>query len=147
MKKTNQIWITGAEWELMCVLWDAGVPCPPDDIYKALKTKMNCSTRTMRTHLDRLVRKGAVIPVKSESFARTCSYYVPAVDRATATENRKKNILKEFFGTTISSMLTAFIQNGEVSKTELTELKGIIESEINRSEDEKKNPSDTKKKK
>lgn len=147
MKKANQIWITDAEWELMCVLWDAGVPCPPEDIYKALMPKMNCSTRTMRTHLDRLVRKGIVVPVKSESFARACSYYIPNVDRVTATENRKKSILKEFFGTTISSMLTAFIQNGEVSKTELNELKGIIEGEINRTEDEKKTSSKAKKKK
>ncbi len=132
--KKKPIRITDAEWELMCVLWDAGVPCPPDEIYKKLQGKMNCTTRTMRTHLDRLVRKGGLVPVKSDKFPRACSYYVPGIDREAATEFRKKSVLKEFFGTAISSMLTAFIQNGEMSKNELRELKNIIDSEISKTD-------------
>ena len=51
--------ISDSEWEVMKLVWK-NHPLSSDDIVSSLVHRMNCSPQTIKTFINRLVKKGAL---------------------------------------------------------------------------------------
>ena len=66
--------ITDAEWEVMNVLWDAAGPLAADEVVGRLAGRKSWSPRTVKTLLNRLIKKG---PLAFEAEGKRYLYRRP----------------------------------------------------------------------
>ena len=127
--------ISQAEWEVMRVLWDAERPLSATEVTRQLEGKSSWKPKTVRTFLNRLVKKHAISAVKQDVRGVELLHYAPLADETTAIRAEQETFLDRFFGGTVQSMLAGCIQSGDISKEELRQLRDMIDREVNRGED------------
>ena len=120
MKKLPKI--SEAEWMVMSVLW-AKSPLTANEVVERLSGKTHWKPKTVKTLIDRLVKKGAV---KFEKEGRRHKYS-PAVGRAECVATERKSFLKRVYGGTMKPMLAAFLEDADLSADDIAELKEILE--------------------
>jgi BlaI family transcriptional regulator, penicillinase repressor len=113
--------ISEAEWEVMNVAWNKS-PVPASEVIEQLEVKRGWRPRTIRTLLDRLVKKGA-LKAKSEGKRYL---YSPAVKMDACLRKESQSFLKRVFGGEPASMLLHLVKNTELSPEEIKELKKIL---------------------
>src|SRR5215211_4584007 len=115
--------ISDAEWEVMRVLWAAGGPRSAGEVVDAAAGPNGWSPRTVKTLLNRLVRKGAL-----EFEARGKAYwYAPAVPQADCVRSEARSFLARVFGGDSAAMLVHFVRHTKLSRAEIAELKRILD--------------------
>lgn len=114
--------ISTAEWEVMKVLWNQ-YPLTSQEIIDQLAKPMEWNPKTVKTLLNRLLKKGAI---QFQAEGRTY-YYSPLVTENDCIRAERKTFLQRIYGGALSPMLAHFIQDEQLSEEEIDELKKLLE--------------------
>src|SRR5690349_16856841 len=96
--------ISDAEWEVMNVLWGAAAPLMASDVVDRLAAPGGWSPRTVKTLLNRLVKKRALaFEVHGKRYL-----YRPAVRREQCVRAESRSFLARVFGGAVGPMLAQF---------------------------------------
>ncbi len=120
MKKTPQV--SQAERVVMQVLWSQG-PLTANQIIEGLKGKTKWNPRTIRTLISRLLSKHALDFDKEGKEYR----YFPTVAEKQCAKHERVSFLKRVYGGATKPMIAAFIEDAKLSKSDLAELKAMLE--------------------
>ncbi len=120
MKKTPQV--SEAERVVMQVLWSES-PLTANQIIARLNGKVKWNPRTIRTLISRLLNKQALDFDKEGKEYR----YSPTVTEQQCTRHERVSFLKRVYGGATKPMLAAFIEDAKLSKTDIAELKAMLE--------------------
>jgi BlaI family penicillinase repressor len=120
MKKLPKI--SESEWLVMHVLWSKS-PLAAQEVFEQLDATTKWKPKTIKTLIDRLVKKGAV---KYEKDGRRYLYY-PVVGREECVTTERKSFIKRVYGGISKPMLAAFLEDAELSGEDIAELKDILE--------------------
>ena len=113
--------ISEAEFEIMKVVWKYA-PINTNEITQRLTRTTTWSPKTIQTLIKRLVTKGALTYEKqSRVFV-----YTPLVKEHDYINQESHSFLKRFYGGNITAMLSAYIENGQLSEDELEKLRSLL---------------------
>jgi|SRR5436190_20195459 len=113
--------ISDAEWMVMKVLWDRS-PLPASEIIEGLAQAERWAPKTVKTLLNRLVKKGAL---GYEQDGRAYLYR-PLVSESACTTAASEAFLARVFGGSLQPMLAHFVDEKRLSPKEVKELKRIL---------------------
>ena len=113
--------ISGAEWKVMRVLWEKH-PLAAYDIVKALEQTEKWHANTVKTLLNRLVKKKALTVEKYKNLF----LYSPAVGEADCVTAESQSFLERFFGGDVRPLLVHFAENKQLTEEDLQELRKIL---------------------
>lgn len=117
--------ISDAEWEVMKVIWERS-PLTANEIIETLKNETDWSPKTIRTLIHRLVEKGAV-EVNQEGRLNT---FKPIVAEEECVRAETKSFLKRIYGGAMKPFLVNFLKEEPLSRTEIEELKSILDEKV-----------------
>ncbi len=122
--------LSKSEEQLMEIIWQQDKAFMKDilDSYPEPKPAVT----TVATLLKRMQDKGVI---DYHVFGNSRQYY-PLIKKADYFRKYVGNIVKDFFGNSNLKFASFFASSDNLTKKELEELKGIIEKEINRKEDD-----------
>lgn len=113
--------ISEAEWEVMSVVWNTS-PIAASEIVEQLEAKRGWRSRTTRTLLDRLVRKGALtFEVDGKRYL-----YRPRISMEKCLRKESRTFAQRVFGGEPVSMLIHLVKNTKLSPAEIQKLKDIL---------------------
>lgn len=122
MRKLPQI--SEAEFEVMKIVWKYA-PISTNEITEKLLRTTSWSPKTIQTLIKRLVNKGALTYEKqSRVFV-----YTPLVEEEEYINQESSAFLKRFYDGNITAMLSAYIENGRLSETEIDNLRSLLSGE------------------
>src|ERR1041385_1338227 len=113
--------ISSAEWKVMRVLWDKA-PQPAYDIVQALEKTESWHTNTVKTLLNRLVKKKALTVERYKNLF----LYSPALKEADCVRAESQSFLERFFGGDVRPLLIHFAENKQLTVEDLAELQKIL---------------------
>jgi len=114
--------ISESEWLVMRVLWSKS-PLTADEVVEELAGKNKWKPKTVKTLINRLLKKRAV---KFKKQGRKYRYY-PAVSEAECVHMERHSFVRRVYGGTTKPMLAAFLEDAELSAEDIAELKKILE--------------------
>jgi|ERR1700679_3986045 BlaI family penicillinase repressor len=114
--------ISETEWELMKVCWSRS-PVTAQEIIKALSSREAWHPKTVKTLLNRLVKKRALGFKKSGRVY----LYEPLVAERDCVAAASESFLDRVFGGSLQPMLAHFAETRKLSPVEITELKNLLE--------------------
>ena len=120
MKKVPKI--SEAEWQVMKLLWKQS-PMTANDIVETLSKETSWKRETIRTLINRLVRKKA-LDFKKQSRQYL---YFPLVDESECVMEETRSFLDRVHGGSIEPMLAAFVESEKLSHEEIARLKQILD--------------------
>lgn len=113
--------ISDAEWEVMRVVWQGG-PMSAQDVVEGVRHKA-WSPRTVKTLLNRLVKKGALA---FESRGRAYVYRA-VLPQAQCMRAESRSFVERVFGGEHATMLLHFVRHARLSDDDIRELQRILE--------------------
>jgi BlaI family penicillinase repressor len=123
MQMSNQVpRISEAEWEVMNVLWEKA-PRTASEVIHALQEKTDWKPKTIRTLLDRLVKK-EVVGVNQSYKVYT---FIPLYTQNECQIAEAKSFLNRIYGGTMKSMLVQFFEEQSITEEEVRELRSILQ--------------------
>ena len=122
MKKSPGI--AECEYEIMKIVWEKN-PIPSREIIERLCPKMNWSPKTVKTLINRLVRKKAL----NYTSAGNAYLYTPALSREECVAEESESFLQRMFDGALMPMLTHFAKSKRLSREEIRQLKKILTEE------------------
>ena len=119
MSKLPQI--SEAEFEVMKVIWKHA-PISTNEVTEKLTQTTDWSPKTIQTMLKRLVTKKALTYEKqSRVFV-----YTPLVPETEYIRQESNSFLNKYYNGNIVSMLTSYLEDDKLSKTELDTLRHLL---------------------
>ncbi len=116
--------ISDAEWTVMTVLWNAAPrPLTANEVADALVPSTRWSPRTIKTMLNRLVRKGAL---KFKAAGKRY-LYSPGVSREACVRSETRSLADRLFGGATSALLAHFVEDARLSRREIAELRRLLD--------------------
>ncbi len=114
--------ISDGEWLIMQVLWSQrGLTA--EEVVTSLAGKIQWSDRTVRTLINRLLKKKALTFKKEGRKYR----YFPAVNQQQCVKQEHRSFVQRVYGGTVTPMLAAFIEEAELSPTDIEKLKQMLD--------------------
>ncbi|MHC4740673.1 MAG: BlaI/MecI/CopY family transcriptional regulator [Planctomycetota bacterium] len=114
--------ISESEWLVMRVLWSRdGITA--NEIVEKLAGRTQWKPKTVKTLINRLVKKGAV---RFDREGRQYRYH-PTVSEAECVRKERVSFVQRVYGGTAKPMLAAFLEDAELSQEDIAELKRILE--------------------
>ena len=114
--------ISEAEWLVMQVVWSSpGLTA--DDVIEALKDKVSWGTPTVRTLINRLLKKKALSHKREGRKYR----YWPAVSQDCCIRKERRSFVQRIYGGTVTPMLAALIEDAQLSQEEINDLKRMLD--------------------
>jgi len=120
MKKLPRI--SESEWLVMRVLWSKGA-LTANEVVEELAGKTKWKPKTVKTLITRLMQKGAA---RFKKEGRKYRYYA-AVSEVECVGAQRRSFVRRVYGGTMKPMLTAFLEDAELSAEDISELKKILE--------------------
>ncbi|RAP56458.1 BlaI/MecI/CopY family transcriptional regulator [Oleiagrimonas sp. MCCC 1A03011] len=120
--------ISEAESRVMDVLWSRS-PLSADDVVAALADHTDWHDKTIRTLLNRLLRKGALT---HERDGRRY-LYKPAVRREEYVSQESRSLIDRLFGGRVAPMLAHFREHEALSEDDIAALRRLLD-DIDREE-------------
>lgn len=114
--------ISEAEFEVMKVVWKYA-PISTNDITEKLTNSTSWSPKTIQTLIKRLTTKGALTYEKQGRMF----VYTPLVKESEYINQESDSFLKRFYNGNISSMLSSYIENEQLSDAELNSLRALLD--------------------
>ncbi len=115
--------ISDAEWEVMEILWSSDAQLTANDVVDRLGKKNDWSPRTVKSLLNRLVKKRALaFETEGKRYL-----YSPSVSRAECVRSRSKSFVASVFGGAVGPMLAHFVSESPLTPDEIRELKEMLE--------------------
>lgn len=99
-----------------------------DEVVALLRGKVVWNARTIRTLINRLLRKQAL---KYEKEGRKYRYQ-PAVSQEQCVKQERRSFLHRVYGGTVTPMLAAFIEDAKLSPEDISELKRMLDEKHTR---------------
>jgi BlaI family penicillinase repressor len=118
--------ISDAEWEIMTILWTQS-PLTATEVVAKLAGRRSWSPRTVKTLLNRLVKKKAI------DFSEQGKRYLyrPRVNRDACIRRESRSFLSRVFGDATGPMLVQFVRQTELSREEIEQLEKILREKSN----------------
>jgi BlaI family penicillinase repressor len=113
--------ISDSEWRVMSLVWDK-TPVAAGDIVEALSKPAGWHPRTIRTMLDRLVKKRAL---KATPDGKRY-LYEPLVSMEDCVRRESRSFLQRVFGGEPAPMLLHLVRESKLSPHEIKELKRLL---------------------
>ena len=114
--------ISKTEFEVLEVLWQQH-PASANEIIAKLNENKEWHEKTVKTLLNRMVKKGAI---GFEKQQRTY-IYTPLLERDSYTLKESKSLLERMFSGKIAPLVAGFAKSDELSKQDISELKQLID--------------------
>src|SRR5215468_10041560 len=114
--------ISQAESVVMEVLWRTH-PLPTEDIVAFLKDRRHWQEPTIKTLLNRLLKKGAI---KAERDGRRY-LYTPILQREQWLLSESEGLVDRLFGGRVAPFVAHFSKHRKLKKKDIAELKRLIE--------------------
>jgi BlaI family penicillinase repressor len=114
--------ISDAEWDVMQVLWDKA-PLTANEVVQRVAARKNWNPRTVKTLLNRLVKKRALEFETEGNRYR----YSPTVSREQCVRMESQTFLTRVFGGAVGPMLTHFVSETPLSEQEIRQLREILD--------------------
>jgi len=113
--------ISDTEWLVMHVVWQRG-PVGAAEVIEALLPETGWSHRTVRTLLNRLVKKGAI----RAELVDGRNIYRAKVAQSQCVRQESRSFLNKVFGGDASLMLLHFVQSEKLTPEQINELKALL---------------------
>ena len=113
--------ISEAEFEVMKIVWKSA-PVNTNEITERLQKTTSWSPKTIQTLIRRLVAKGAHAYEKQGRVF----VYTPLVGEQEYLNQESRSFLKRFYGGEITAMLSAYLEDGRLTETELQKLRSLL---------------------
>jgi BlaI family transcriptional regulator, penicillinase repressor len=120
MKKKN-LELFESEWAILQKVWDLE-PCAAPAVQEALQTEKGWAYTTVKTMMDRMVKKGLL---KTEKI-RNLYLYSSAVTQSQARKSEIARTLKRAFDGTFTPMMQFLIENNQLSEQEYNQMENLI---------------------
>lgn len=114
--------IAESEWRVMQVFWEKG-PQTANDVVMALSGEVLWKPRTVKTLINRLVKKGAVRYEAEGTRYR----YSAAVAGSICIRSETKSFIQRVYQGAMKPALAALLEGTELSTQEIQELQEILE--------------------
>jgi BlaI family penicillinase repressor len=114
--------ISEAEWEVMKTIWEHN-PCTSNQVIELLEATSEWMPKTIKTLINRLVSK----KVLDFNVEGRVYYYYPLLTKQECVKAENHSFLKRIYNGTLKSMLINFIEENELTKEEIRELKEMLD--------------------
>lgn len=114
--------ISEAEHHVMKVIWNDN-PITSMKIIQALTEITDWKPKTIKTLINRLLRKGAI---GYEASGNKYNYY-PLIQEEVFVKAESRSFLKRVFGGAMKPMLSTMVENEDLSPEDIEDLKRILE--------------------
>jgi BlaI family penicillinase repressor len=115
--------ISEAEWKVMKVLWASKDPLAAYDIIQVLAQIEDWKPETVKTLLNRLVKKGAL---GYKKYKNLYLYYALASE-TDCIRAESETFLARFFDGALEPMLAHFVEEHPLTPVQIRELKKILD--------------------
>ena len=120
--KMNQIpTISEAEHQVMKIIWKDN-PIMASDIINVLTKTTDWKPKTIKTLINRLLKKGAI---GFEKSGREYNYY-PLIEEADFVKTESRMFVKRLFGGSMKPMLVSMVENEDLTLEDIDELRKYI---------------------
>ena len=113
--------ISEAESVVMEVLWQRS-PCSAEDVSAELSREQDWQEATIKTLLNRLLKKGAIRAVKEGRRY----LYAPVLKREDWVHGQSRSLLDRLFDGRVAPLVAHFSEKGKLSRKDIAELKRLI---------------------
>jgi BlaI family penicillinase repressor len=113
--------IADTEWLVMRVVWQMG-PVGAAEVIAAVLPQTGWSHRTVRTLLNRLVKKGAL----RAEMVDGRNIYRAKVAQSQCVRQESRSFLNRVFEGDAGRMLVHFVQNEKITPEQIKELKALL---------------------
>lgn len=117
--------ISDAEWNVMNVVWE-NEKCTANEIVDILSTKTMWKPKTIKTMINRLVKKGA-LSYEIDSENKKTYRYFSNVSESECVKDASNSFIKRVFKGSLNAMMANFVEEGELTEDEIQELKDILD--------------------
>ena len=114
--------ISNAEFEVLNIIWKNN-PVSAEDIVLSLNKEKQWHEKTVKTLLNRLVKKQAL---DFEKSSRKYLYY-PLIAREDYTRKESQSFIQRVFAGRVSPLVAGFVKDNSLQKEDIDELKQLIE--------------------
>jgi len=114
--------ISQTEWQIMEELWDKA-PLSASEIHERLASKTDCSVQTVRSLLERLLRKGAA----SRKKVHGVWVFHAAMERESCLLRESKSFLERFFDADPVPLFAHLMANDVLTEDDITQLRRILD--------------------
>jgi predicted transcriptional regulator len=114
--------ISDAESVVMEVLWQRS-PRAAEDVVAALAPRQDWQEATVKTLLNRLLKKGAI---RAEKDGRRF-LYSPAIEREAWVLDESQGLLERLFGGRVAPLVAHFSAQRRLSRKDIAELRRLLE--------------------
>lgn len=127
---TNLPQISEAEFEVMKVIWKYA-PINTNQVTEHLTKTTDWNPKTIHTLLKRLVTKGAITYEKQSRIF----VYTPLIKETEYIHQESKSFIKRFFHGDIFSMVSSYLEDDNLSETEINSLRELLSKHSGDKED------------
>lgn len=121
--KKQSVAISDAESLVMDVLWRGRPGMPAEQVIAALVSEQNWQEATIKTLLNRLLKKGAL----SASKDGRRYLYTAVLKRDQWVSSESTSMLERLFGGRVAPLVAHFGKHRKLSPSDIAELKKLIE--------------------
>ncbi|HPS55543.1 MAG TPA: BlaI/MecI/CopY family transcriptional regulator [Sedimentisphaerales bacterium] len=114
--------LTESEWVIMKVVWE-NEPCAAGTVQEALAKSRDWAYSTVKTTMDRMASKG-LLEIKKIRNLQLFSSVISEVD---AKHGEFRKMLKRAFDGALTPMMQFLVEQEEISKDELDQLRKLVE--------------------
>ena len=114
--------ITEAESAVMEVLW-ARSPLAAEDVFEALSGNRDWQETTVKTLLNRLLRKGAVRATREGRRY----FYTPVLQREAWLLGESQGLLERLFDGRVAPLVSHFSRHRKLSRKDIADLRRLLE--------------------
>ena len=113
--------LTNAEWAIMKVVWE-NEPCAAGTVQEALQDSRNWAYSTVKTTMDRMVKKGLLV----SHAIRNLNLFSSIITEEQAKQGEFRKMLKRAFDGALTPMMEYLLENEELSKEDLRQLRKLV---------------------
>ncbi len=114
--------LTDAEWEVMGIIWDRG-SCTAGDVREALAERRGWAYSTVKTTMDRMVRKG----ILRLQRIRNLQVFSARISRSEVAGTEVRRLLHRAFDGAVAPMVNHLVANEKLTPEDLEALRQLIE--------------------
>ena len=120
-EKKENLELFESEWVILQVVWELE-PCAAPEVQEELQTKKGWAYTTVKTMMDRMVKKGLLKKQK----IRNLYLYSSAVTQSQARRSEIMKVTKRAFDGTLTSMIRFLVEYNELSKQEYKQFEQLL---------------------
>lgn len=117
--------ISDAEWNIMSVVWE-NEKCTANEIVDVLSKTTTWSPKTIKTMINRLVKKEA-LSYEVDSKDKRTYHYFSKVSEDECIKEASSSFIKRVFKGSLNAMMANFVKEAELTEEDIEELKNILD--------------------